>query len=473
MKSNRHNTPSRSVLRRRSFLKGVLTSGAFTAFAPNLLLAAPGDKVRLACVGIGNRGADVIRTFDATGLATVVALCDTDMGARHTEPILRMFPNVPRFQDFRKLFDQMGKDFDAITVATPDFSHFPISMLAMSQGKHIYVEKPMAHSFRQIELMMAAEKKYKVACQMGNQGHSEANYFQFKEWVEAGIIKNVTRITAFMNSPRRWHGMNVDAFLPEQPVPGSLDWTCWLATAPQHAYNKGYINGDWRSWFEFGDGALGDWGAHIFDTAHEFLNLGLPTEVDPVKIEGHSPFIFPQASTLAFRFPKRGSQPPVELTWYDGQQNYPPLPKNFGESVVDPNIPPPSSGRIDTAGLAPGKVIYGEGLIFKGGTHGSTLRIIGGDRADEVKSNLPKFPRSPSNHAENLLKAVKGEEQCRSNFAVAGPLCQAMALGILAQRVNAKLQFDLATKQITNHKVANELLNGSSPRKDWEQYYKL
>ena len=472
MKSTLHNTLSSSAIRRRSFLKGVLATGAMTAFSPNLLFAAPGDKVRLACVGIGNRGADVIRELDRTGLAEVVALCDTDMGAKHTEPILSMFPNVPRFQDFRKLFDKMGKDIDAVSICTPDFSHFPVSMLAMSLGKHVYVEKPMAHSFRQIELMMAAEKKYKVACQMGNQGHSEANYFQFKAWTEAGVIKNVTKITAFMNSARRWHGMNVSGLLPEQPTPQTLDWDTWLATAQQHAYNKGYINGDWRSWFNFGNGALGDWGAHIFDTAHEFLELGLPTEVEP-KLEGWNPFVFPQASTLAFRFPKRGSQPPVELTWYDGVRNLPPLPSNFGESVVDPNIPPPSSGSIDTKNLAPGKVIYGEGLIFKGGTHGATLRIIGGEKAKEAEGTLPQVPRSPSNHAANFLKAAKGEETCRSNFAVAGPLCQAMAIGILAQRENAKLEFDLATRQITNHKAANELLKGVSPRKDWEQYYNL
>jgi predicted dehydrogenase len=453
-------------MRRRTFLKGVLATGALTFMSPGFARAATGDKVRLACIGIGNRGADDIKFFNQTGIAEIVALCDTDMGAKQTESILKLFPSVPRFQDFRKLFDKMGKEIDAVTIAIPDFSHFAVSMLAMSLGKHVYVEKPMAHSFRQIELMMAAEKKYNVHCQMGNQGHSEANYFQFKAWVDAGIIKNVTKITAFMNNPRRWHGMKVKNELPEQPVPETLDWDCWLTTAQQHAYNGGYTNGDWRSWFMFGNGTLGDWGAHIFDTAHEFLNLGLPTEVDVLKMEGHSNFIFPQASTLAFRFPQRGTQPPVELSWYEGQKNLPPLPPNFSQGMA-------ASESGDAQTLEPGKVIYGEGLTFKGGTHGSILRIIGGERAAEIKSQLPKFPKSPSNHAENFLKAVKGEETCRSNFAVAGPLCQAMALGVIAQRVNAKLAFDPATKKIPNHKLANELLNGVPPRKDWEQYYKL
>jgi predicted dehydrogenase len=462
-----------SNLRRRTFLKGVLLAGTGAVFAPRLLLgASTTNKINLACVGIGNRGADDVKALYDTGLANIVALCDTDMGAPHTQKILKQFPNVPRFQDFRQMFDKMGKDIDAVSVATPDFSHFPVTMLAMSLGKHVYCEKPMAHSFRQIELMMAAEKKYKVAAQMGNQGHSEANYFQFKAWVEAGIIKNVTKITAFMNGARRWHGMKVYDFLNAQPVPGTLDWDVWLATAQFHNYNEGYINGEWRSWFDFGNGALGDWGAHIFDTAHEFLDLGLPEEINPVKLDGYSQFIFPQASTLQFKFPARGTMPPLELTWYDGVKNLPPLPADFGGAVVDPNIPPPTGGNVGHT-LPPGKVIYGEGLTFKGGTHGAILQIIPKSKAKEMAPKLPPVPKSPSNHWKNFLLACRGEEKCRSSFAVAGPLSQVLVLGCMAQRFNEKLVFDRATKQITNHKLANELLAGIPPRPEWEEFYRL
>ncbi|HMP81117.1 MAG TPA: Gfo/Idh/MocA family oxidoreductase [Verrucomicrobiota bacterium] len=461
-------------MHRRAFLKGVLAAGASAAFLPRFSFGAESTgKVNLACCGIGNRGAEIIRDFQKTGLANIVALCDVDMGAKQTLGILKDYPDVPRFQDFRKMFDKLGNQIDAVCVGTPDFSHFPITILAMSLGKHVYVEKPMAHSFRQIELLMQAEKKYKVACQMGNQGHSEANYFQFKTWVEAGVIKNVTRITAFMNNPRRWHGMTVTGFLPQEPLPETLDWDCWVATGAFHPYNKGYINGEWRSWYDYGNGALGDWGAHIFDTAHEFLDLGLPTEVDPVLIEGYSPYIFPQASTLAFKFPQRGSMPPVELTWYDGQNNLAPLPEAFGDAVVDGNIPPPSTGKLDTKKYPPGKVIYGEDLVFKGGSHATTLKIIPESKAKDMESRLPAVPKSPSNHFANFLKACKGEEKCRSPFSVAGPLCQAMAIGIIAQRVNAKVLFDRETRQITNHKAANELLSDAPPRKDWEQFYNL
>jgi len=472
-----------SPFQRRTFLKGMLGAGAGSLVAATPLFAqsrnkvsakAPsGDKVRLACCGIGNRGAEDVNSLHATGLCTVVALCDVDMGAPHTLGVLKKFPDVPKFQDFRKMLDTMGKDIDAVSIGVPDFAHFPIAMLAMSMGKHVYVEKPMAHTFQEVELMMRAEKKYKVAAQMGNQGHSEGNYFQFKAWTEAGIIKNVTKITAFMNSGRRWHGMKVAGYLPDQPIPATLDWDTWLGTAQPHAYNKGYINGDWRSWFDFGNGALGDWGAHIFDTAHEFLHLGLPEEINSLKADGPSDFIFPQASTLCFKFPKRDQMPALDLTWYDGVKNLPPLPDQFGEAVVDGNIPPPTSGKIETKTSAPGKVIYGEGLTFKGGTHGATLRIIPESKAKDMASKLPAVPQSPSNHFANFLHSCKGEETCRSSFAVAGPLSQVMVLGVIAQHVNAQLKFDRTTKQITNHPVANALLVGPPPRKEWEQFYKL
>lgn len=472
---------------RRLFLKQALALSAVTV-APTILtkvasgitlpatsLASANERVNLACCGIGNRGAEIINALYNTGLANIVALCDTDMGAPHTLKILEKFPDVPRFQDFREMFDKMGSQIDAVSVGVPDHSHFPITMLAMSLGKHVYVEKPMARTFNEIELMMKAEKKYKVAAQMGNQGHSDANYFQFKAWVEAGIIKDVTAITAHMNSARRWHGWDtgITRFPDGQSVPGTLDWDTWLGVVHHHDYHKDFINGQWRCWYDFGLGALGDWGAHIIDTAHEFLNLGLPYEVSPVKLEGHNPFFFPQSSTLSFKFPKRGKMPPVEITWYDGVNNIPQVPEGYGVSELDPNIPPTSTGKIQPAKLNPGKIIYSKELTFKGGSHGSTLSIIPEEKAKEMAGKLPEVPKSPSNHFKNFLQACKGLEKCRSSFEVAGPLSQVFTLGVMAQRLNTKLEINRKTKQITNNKMANEMLVGLPPRKGWEQYYKL
>ncbi|MCL1822277.1 MAG: Gfo/Idh/MocA family oxidoreductase, partial [Prolixibacteraceae bacterium] len=344
----------KSIDSRRSFLKKtlalsamaiaptIITRKAYGSFMPEIPKLGANERVNLACVGIGNRGSDIINDLYKTGIANIVALCDVDMGAKHTQGIINKFPDVPRFQDFRKMFDKMGNQIEAVSIGVPDHSHFPITMLAMSLGKHVYVEKPLARTFNEIELLMAAEKKYKVVTQMGNQGHSEGNYFQFKAWAEAGIIKDVTAITAHMNSARRWHGWdtNISAFPSAEPIPDTLDWDTWLSAAKFHNYNKDFINGQWRCWYDFGLGALGDWGAHIIDTAHEFLDLGLPSEVNPIKLEGYNKFFFPMSSTILFKFPKRGKMPPVDITWYDGINNVPTVPEGYGTSDIDPNIPP-------------------------------------------------------------------------------------------------------------------------------------
>ncbi|HOZ84653.1 MAG TPA: Gfo/Idh/MocA family oxidoreductase [Niabella sp.] len=467
---------------RRSFIKQTSIISAVAAALPNLLfaensgirLAAPSERINLACVGIGNRAGEIIEEFYKTGLVNIVALCDVDMGAAHTQKIMEMFPAAKRFQDFRLMFDKMANEIDAVSVGVPDFSHFPITMMAIALGKHVYVEKPLARTFNEVELMMKAAAKHpKVVTQMGNQGHSEANYFQFKAWVDAGIIKDVTSIVAHMNSTRRWHGWNpnIKSFPAAEMAPSTLDWNLWQAQTFGHDYNKDFVNGQWRCWFDFGMGALGDWGAHILDTAHQFLNLGLPYEVSPAKLSGHNNFFYPMSTTLSFKFPKRGKMPKVNIMWYDGVDNLPPIPKGYGVQGLDPNIPPPSNGPVKEAKLNPGKIIYTKDLTFKGGSHGSTLSIIPEERAKEMESRLPKVPASTSNHFKNFLLACKGLEETRSPFSVAGPLSQVFNLGVIAQWTGEKIKFDRNKKIITNSKKANELLAGPPPRKGWEDFY--
>lgn len=463
---------------RRSFIKKSVMAGGAVALANSsmgsILMAKPNERVNLAAVGIGNRAAEILLEFHKTGLCNIVALCDVDMGAKHTQAILQQFPDVPRFQDFRQMFDKMGNQIDAVSVGVPDFSHFPITMMALDLGKHVYVEKPMARTFLEVELMMQkAKKNPKLATQMGNQGHSDANYFQFKAWKDAGIIKDVTQIVGHMNMPRRWHGWDVDMknFPPAEQIPASLDWDLWQMQTLGHNYNKDFINGQWRCWYDFGMGALGDWGAHILDTAHEFLELGLPTSLEAVRLDGHNSFFFPMSSTLKFHFPKRKRMPAVDIMWYDGLDNMPPIPAGYGVSGLDPNIPPPSTGALQPAKLNPGKIIYGKDLTFKGGSHGSTLSIIPEEKAKDLANKLPEVQASPSNHFANFLKACKGQEKTRSSFDIAGPLSQVFCLGVIAQRLNTKFDFDPQKKEIVNNEFANALLVGPPPRKGWEQYY--
>lgn len=281
-------------------------------------------------------------------MVEVVALCDVDMGAPHTQKVMSMYPKAKRFRDFRQLFDKAGSEFDAVAIATPDHSHFPISMLALAEGKHVYVEKPLARTFYEAELLMeAARKRPTLATQVGNQGHSEANYFQFKAWLDAGIIKDVTAVAAHMNNPRRWHSWDTNIYkMPAgQQLPKDMDWDAWLGVVPYQEYNENYHMGQWRCWYDFGMGALGDWGAHILDTVHEFLELGLPYEITMQYAKGHNEFFFPYSSTILFRFPQRKGMPPVDVTWYDGTDNQPPLPEGYGVSALDPNIPASSQAR--------------------------------------------------------------------------------------------------------------------------------
>jgi len=179
------------------------------------------------------------------------------------------------------------------------------------------------------------------------------------------------------------------------------------------------------------------------------------------------------SSTINFHFAERKNMPAVDITWYDGLDNLPPIPEGYGVSGLDPNIPPPSDGEIEEAKLNPGKIIYSEDLIFKGGSHASTLSIIPEEKAKEMENKLPEVPKTPSNHFANFLKACKGEEKTRSPFAISGPLSQVFSLGVIAQRLNAKLEFDPDTKRITNNSFADALLTGPSPRKGWEQYFKV
>ena len=435
-------------------------------------------KVNIAWVGMANRGREVMREFERTGLANIVAMCDVDPKSKGSQESIKAHPDAKVYTDFRKMFDEMGNKFEAVVVETPDFSHFPCVMLALNQGKHVYVEKPMGRTFLECELMIAAAKRNpNLVTQGGNQGHSEANYFQFREWVKAGIIKDVTHVDAHMNNSRRWHGydVNIDRYPQAEPIPAGMDWDLWHTTQQFHEFNGKYHPGNWRSWYDFGMGALGDWGAHLIDTIHEFLDLGLPTEITPVKFEGWNTYFFPMSSTINFKFPRRGKMPAMDITWWDGIGNYPPVPEGYGISEMSSDVPmingkPAAASAVK---LNPGTIMYSKDLIFKRGSHGATTQIIPEAKAKEMASKLPEVPKSPSNHYENFLLACMGEEKTRSPFEKFGPLCQVFCLGVMAQRLNEKIIFDRETKRIVNNRFADAMLTSTPPRKGWEEFYKM
>ncbi len=473
---------------RRSFLKkaAALSAGlAMSGLIPNnnTVSAAnvkgkfvTGDKVKLAGVGISHRGGGVIKSMYNTGLCEIVALCDTDMDSEQTQELINMFPKAKRFKDFREMFDKMSNEIDAVTVGVPDHSHFPITMAAMMLGKHVYVEKPMARTFQECELMMAAEKKYGVVTQMGNQGHSGDNYYQFRALEKAGVIKDVTAITAHMNNNRRWHSWdpNIQAYPAAEPIPSTLDWDTWLGVVHHHDYQKDFVVGQWRCWYDFGMGALGDWGAHIIDTAHQFLELGLPYEVNPTYLKDHNPFFYPMSTTLEFKFPERGERPPVVITWKDGLDNLPELPEGYGASSLADDIPEADGQVVKATKINPGKEIYTKsGLVFKGGSHGMKLELVQNAAGKSYGELSEDWEHDMPNHSENFLLACQGKCEPNSPFSVAGPLSQVFCLGVLAQRFGTKILFDRETKRITNNPLADIMLRGDGPRPGWEEYYKI
>jgi predicted dehydrogenase len=465
---------------------GAVARAAFPEIVPSSAVTGSARKVNLALIGIANQGASDARQFIKSGLANIVAVCDVDLNSKGCQDIINLVPKAKQFRDFRVMFDQMAGDIDAVQVAIPDFAHFPVCMAAMQLGKSVYVEKPMARTFLEADLMAKmAEMNPKLVTQVGNQGHSGEQYFQFKAWKDAGVIKDVTAVTAFMNGSRRWHPYdpNIKKFPELQPYPQGMtdqDWDTWLTTAAWHDFNEKYHPGNWRGWYDFGLGALGDWGAHILDTIHEFLDLGLPYEIEAVHLKNRNDYFFPLETTLKFRFPSRGEMPPVDISWYDGVANLPPLPEGYDTvtATVDNSIPPPGGVPQQTKQSQPrrpqsGKVIYSKELTFKGGTHSAPLFIIPDAKAKEMASKLPVVPKSPSDHYVNFLKACMGEEKTRSPFQLFAPLSQIFSLGIIAMRRNTKLVFNRDTKEITNDKFANSMLTYGPPRKGWESYYKI
>lgn len=464
-------SPRNSSSTRRDFLKRSAALGAFSFLPASLVMGtrtraatvSPNDKVRLAVIGIGNQGGGDLKIMAQSGLCDVVALCDVDLKGGHVQKTLEAHPKAAQFTDFREMFDKMANGIDACLIATPDHAHFAIAMLAMSLGKHVYVEKPLAHTFGQCERLIAMAEKSKVVTQMGNQGHSGANYFQFKAWTEAGVIKDVTRVDAHMNKPRRWHGWGATVTeFPTDPMPEGINWPVWCGPSPVHPYSKRLHPQEWRSWYDYGCGCFGDWGPHILDTAHRFLKLGLPSSVQVVKRDGPNDLVFPQASTIRFNFDARGEGlPACQVNWYDGVGNLPEVDASLGEVNLK----------------QPGKLIYGKDkdgkeLVFQGGSHASPLMILPREKFMEMRGSLPRIEGKNSNHYANFLLACRGEEEARSPFSVSGPLTQVFNLGIIAQRLGADLDFDPATKSIRGNAEAQALLD-PAPRKGWEEFYRL
>ncbi len=450
-------------MNRRSFLKIAAASSAAPLILPSRLWAdqAPSRTLNMAFVGIGARGRVNTRALGGQNRVKVVALCDVDLEKNDCMQTREDFPDAPVFDDYRVMFDEMADDIDAVAVNTPDHSHFPIAMHAIKLGKHVYVEKPLANTFQECQLLMEAAEKYGVAIQVGNQGFSGQNYEQHKAFAEAGLFAGVHTIIAYMNGRRRWHPWgDVSGFPEGESIPRNMNWDVWHTTAEKRPFSDRFHPRNWRGWYRYGNGAMGDWAPHILDTAHHFLNLGLPTRVELEHIKQPNPYIFPLESTLKFHFPEDNGRRAVDIYWYEGVDNQPTPPPEFGQSTV---------GETGDYGPA-GRFLLGGEHMFHGISHARPLTVIPEARRREVQEDLPRFGRGVD-HFGSFVRAALGEGTCRSTLDIAGPFTQMCCLGAIAQELNTSLEFDPVTKRIIGNDQANALLKGPSPREGWEHYY--
>ncbi len=433
-------------LNRRSFVKTAATISAGAMILPTLKSCSPNSKLNLAFIGVGGRGSANIAACDqkdekGVSLHNIVALCD--VSEESAAEGFNAYPKAKRFSDFRVMLDKMGKEIDAVVIAIPDHSHFAATMAAMQLGKHVHVEKPLAHNIWQLRTLKKAAKHYGVITQMGNQGHTTEGIRFVKEWYDAGVLGDVREIHAWFNGPDfnpKGYFLKPDTYPPTgQPVPAGLDWETWLGPNSDRPYSPYYLPRFWRGWYEFGNAELGDWACHTLDAPFWSLDLGMPTSVDSI-IRTPSPegFVSDQ-SKLQFNFPARGNKPPVTLHWYEGGLQ----PENRPEWNM-PELP------------GSGMVMVGDKKSLMTGGRPNKPRLVGSDEEWlEFSKAIPKrtIPRVAEEDPQGeWINAITGKGPMPgSTFDYAADLTEMALVGVMAQRFDTTIEYDAANMKVTNH----------------------
>jgi predicted dehydrogenase len=440
--------PNRTIpISRRRFLAAAGGALAAPMIVPASVLGQnpPSSKLNIAFIGVGGRGG-----ANLSGLSgqNFVAFCDVD--TQRCAAALKKHPQVKLYRDFRRMLDEKGKEIDAVAVSTPDHTHAVAAMAAIKRGKHVFCEKPLAHSIGEVRALMAAARRHKVVTQLGNQGHSAEHIRLMCEWIWDGAIGSVHTIHAFCKSK---YGQieNLPQLNERPPVPPELDWDQWLGPAKARPYQPLYVPRTWRCWSAFGCGVIGDWVCHVVDPSFWALDLGAPKTIqaqakdyDPKK---HSE-TFPAGSVVTYEFPAKGKRGPVKLVWFDGDEK-PPRPAEMDSEKEDqvPEI---------------GAIIMGEKGTLVHGSHGAGgLHLVPWAKMNDYKQHLPekKLPRV-RNHHQDWLDAIKEGRQAGSNFDYGGPLTEIALLGIIAiKHLGRKLEWDAQKMKFTNCREANQFIN--------------
>jgi len=463
-----------SNVTRRTFMQSTAAAAAAASVVAGSTsrqtVAAPlkkGEKLRFAMIGCGGRAG---AHYGWAGREKIVAVCDADKSRLRRQ----VKGDIKGYTDYRELFKEMGDKIDAVVVAVPDHNHYPAVMRALKLGKHVYCEKPLVWSFWEGLQLAAEAKKQKVATQMGNQGMAGHGWRLCDSYIKGGVIGDVKEVHTWTNRPVWPQGFETPKG-EDDPAKYNLDWNSWIGPAPmrpfKHKHDEGRFKGKnvyhsfvWRGWLDFGAGALGDMACHTMNAMFKVLEPGYPTEVELMASKGANKDTYPDSETIRWSFPKTDKRPGFTAFWYDGPGS-------------DKAVPIPDAYEKGRKLPRTGTMFVGtKGVLQVTGDYNGTVMLVPeearrafGDPKKKLKETVPP---NRGGHYGEFLAAARGErpwDSTLSNFGYAGPMTSVIILGIISQRVAAKLTFDPATLKFTGAKAdeANALLRRIE-RKGWE-----
>jgi len=458
-----------NALNRRQFLsRTTLALGASTLAFPyvgNVLGA--NDRINIACIGVGGKGDSDSNDAGSCG-GNIVALCDVDKNTLDSKS--KKYPKAKQYRDYRKLLEEMGSEIDAVTVSTPDHNHGIAAIRAMKMGKHCFCQKPLVQTVKEARIMRALAKEKKLATQMGNQGSAENGLRRAVEVIQSGVIGKPTELHVWSNRPVWPQGLERPQ--GEDPVPANLDWDLWLGPAALRPFKKGvYHTFNWRGWFDFGTGALGDMACHTVNMPFRALKLGFPNVVELEMASKFFPETFPKTSRIRFEFPEREGLPPLKFWWYDGNPGDPLKPLRPDAEV--------SKEIITMMGKLPGSgalIVGDKGKLFSPDDYGAQFYIalkgqddfVSGDKHEACKDIPVTIPRSPG-HMQEWFRMMKEGTPAYSNFDVAAYLTEIILLGCVALRMGEgnRMDWDGPNMMSPNLAEAAKFVSRTS-RPGWE-----
>jgi predicted dehydrogenase len=465
-------------LNRRSFLKHstLITAGTLAA-APSILHAAnAGEKLKYAMIGCGGRSGEHINNLRGHKCVALVDVMERSAESTKSGLVRRgdASDDTPTFVDYRKMFDKMAKDIDAVFVATPNHQHALPAMIAMKLGKSVYVEKPVCHDVGEARKLRAMAKEYKVATQMGNQGHCDEGYHSLVEYIQSGTIGKVTEVHSWTD---RANG-GVGPRPATQPVPAGMHWEEYIGPAPYRDFHSDIHPHEWHGWFDFGNGSIGNMGCHALDGAFWALNIEHPTSIEVEEMRGGSDERYPMGARIRWDIPARGDMPAAKVYWYEGlRKDATGQPRGNLRTATgaDRNLPPLfnelKARNPDEEFESTGTLYVGDkGIIFTG-CYGGSMHIVPRSQMNSTPKPARTLARCPDRGIfNNFINAVlNGKTETHASFEYGTRLTEFCILGNLAQHVGPgkKLEWDGPNMKITNIPELNPWVSREY-RKGWE-----